>query len=547
MKKLKNSGKTKKHYSVILLWLLSFWWISCTQFPVSSPSTGSKPTPTQPNIPSSKPVENTNNSSQQIVIPNLSNKVVIQPDYSKQYVPNPNLISFNTGFLFTAPIETEPAVKTITQILRPKALRFPGGTLANYYHPDGKGYGFRQEDVKGGFPEITRAMALFDKNAIYHFTTVCKMANSQVVYVANLMTGTVDETLWALDYFKSQNIQVIGVELGNEFYLTQYRKYFPTVESYIQKAKEYASAIRKKYPQMKLGVVAADPTEANPQGSYQKFQNLWNATLGKEIFYDFYIPHLYSNVSTCEKKGGDDLKAVFGCTDLTLAPEYYHYHQIVLEHYKSFYGNKKMWVTEWNVDAASTVANTIRHAEFVGESLMGLIDLCAKNNELEYAFFHNYGSGGYAAPLFTYTQQQKVNYLKREGNIAYNSTYFPFLYFRELLNLEALRMDEKISYPQNITVKNVVFKTFVSKDKSSIFLYFINKSAEKIAFEVKGAKEIKKIEGIQGKYPWSLAGLNGFYKTLPNMVDMIQYIPNKKDAKDFSVPGYSVGYLEIAL
>ncbi|MCZ2394146.1 MAG: hypothetical protein LC105_09835 [Chitinophagales bacterium] len=530
---------------MIRIGLLSLLLISCYQIPVSTSTTSTPPTP--PKTSTQKPTVGIDNSSQQVILPSLSNKVVIQPDFSKQYIPNANLISFNTGFLFTAPIETEPAVKTITQTLRPVALRFPGGTLANYYHPDGKGYGFRQEDVKGGFPEITRAMALFDKNAIYHFTTVCKMTNSQVVYVANLMTGTIEETLWALDYFKSQNIQVIGVELGNEFYLTQYRTYFPTVETYIQKAKEFATAIRKKHPQLKLGIVAADPTEANPKGSYQKFQNLWNYTLGKENFYDFYIPHLYSNVSTCEKKGGDDLKSVFSCTDLTLAPEFYHYHQIVLEHYKQFYGHKKMWITEWNVDAASTVANTIRHAEFVGESLMGLIDVCTQNKEIEYAFFHNFGSGGYAAPLFTYTQQQKVNYLKREGNIAYNSTYFPFLYFREILNRGALRIEEKISYPQNQSVKNVIFKTFVTQDKSSLFLYFINKSADKISFEVKGAKEIIKIEGIQGKYPWSVAGLNGFYKTLPNMVDIIQFIAKKKDAKDFSIPGYSVGYIELSL
>lgn len=449
--------------------------------------------------------------------------------------------------MFTAPIEQEPAVKTITQTLKPSALRFPGGTIGNYYHPDGIGYGLRQEDVKGGFTEITKAMPLFDKNAIYHFADVCKMSNSSVVYVANLMTGTIEETIWAIEYFKSQKIPVAGIELGNEFYLQQYRDRFPTVESYISIAKKFAEALRKKYPAIPLGVVAANPTEPNPSNSYGKFQNLWNATLGKETFYDFYIPHLYSNVEACEKKGGNDLKAVFDCTNLTLAPEFYNYHQVVLDHYKKFFGNKKMWITEWNVDAAGTTANTIRHAEFVAEFLMGLVDVHAKNPQVEYAYFHNYGSGGYAAPVFTYTNEKNVNYLKREGKIAYNTTYFPFLYYRQLLDLNAKRISENIAYPKGLTVQDVVFKTFISNDSQTLYLFFINKTSQEISFEIDGAKSIISKEGLMGKYPWSLAGLNGFYKTLPNMVDMVQYIPNDKNSQNYTIPGNSIGYLAISL
>lgn len=449
--------------------------------------------------------------------------------------------------MFTAPIEKEPAVKTITQTIQPNALRFPGGTIANYYHPDGLGYGFRQEDVKGGFPEITRAMPLFDKNAIYHFADLCRMSGTSVVYVANMMTGTVEETIWAIEYFRSQNIPVAGIELGNEFYLQQYRDRFPTVETYIKIAKEFAAVLRKKFPQIPLGVVAANPTEPNPSNSHGKFQNLWNATLGKESFYDFYIPHLYSNAEVCQQKGGNDLKAIFDCTNLTLAPVHYNYMQVVLDHYKQFFGNKKIWITEWNSEAASYISNSVRQAEFVGEFLMDLIDVAVKNPQVEYAFFHNYGSGGYVSPIFTYTNEKNIKYLRREGNIAYNATYFPFLYLRQLVEQKAIRINEKVAYPSGLTNQNVVFKTFVSSDSKNLFVFFINKTSQKIAFEVEGAQRIMKAEGIQGNFPWSVAGLNGLHKSLPDQVDLIQYIPQNKNAEDYTVPANSIGYLVISL
>jgi hypothetical protein len=530
-----------KPLSLILILLFSWLIIGCTyllpggQKP-TAPTRGNETTSSSTNSGQTKPIENS-----------TSSLVEITPDYSKEFTINQNLISFNTGYLFTTPLEKEPAVRTITQNIQPSALRFPGGTLANYYHPDGKGYGFKQEEVKGGFSDITNSMPLFDNNAIYHFADLCKMSNSNVVFVVNMWTGTVEEALWCLDYFHQQNIKVVGVELGNEFYLTQYSSKYSNPQVYIQQAKEFAAVIRKKYPSIPLGIVAGDPTEPNPKGTYQIFMNRWNNELGKESFYDFYIPHLYSKVVVCEQKGGSDLKAVFDCAHLTLAPEFYNYLPVVLDHYKKFYGNKKMWITEWNTDGGYTTANTMLHAEFVSEFLLDLVDLSNKNPEVEYAFFHNYGSTGYASPIFSYSNLNSIAYLKKEGNIAYNSTYFSFLYLREIIDQKAKRVNEKIAYPKGISNQNVIFKTFLSTNKNSIYLYFINKTEQFIQFEIKGAKGITKIEGIQGKYPWSIAGLNRIYKMAPQQVDLIQFIPNNKNANDYTIPANSIGYLEIKL
>ena len=149
--------------------------------------------------------------------------------------------------------------------------------------------------------------------------------------------------------------------------------------------------------------------------------------------------------------------------------------------------------------------------------------------------------------IFNYSNKRSVNYLKKEGNIAYNSTYFSFLYLREITNQNGNRINEKISYPKGLTNQNVIFKTFYNSTKKSVFLYFINKTSENIPFELDGSKGIIQAKGIHGKYPWSVAGWNGIYKSVPEQVDLIQYIPSNKSANDYSVPANSIGYLEIKL
>jgi hypothetical protein len=475
--------------------------------------------------------------------------VTLTPELSNRSNLNPNYISFNTGFMFINPIEQEPEVKVIMQQIAPKVLRFPGGTIGNYYHPTGLGYGLRPEETGPKLSEIVKAQPQFKQNAIYHFADVCKMAGSKVMFVANMLTGTVDEMLFCLKFFKERNIEIAGVELGNEFYFREYRETFPDVETYIQKARVFAVALKKFDSKIPVAVVAADPTEPNPKNEHARFMNRWNQILGKESFYHAYVPHLYPKVKGCEEQGGENLKAVFDCINVTLATDHFRYHEIVTEHYKQFYGNKKMWVTEWNVDAANTTANTLRHAAFVSEFLMGLIDANINNSNLiEHAFFHNLGSNGYAAPIFSLTHQKQVRYLKRVGNIAYNTTYYPFLYLSNLIKSGAQRLESKIQYPAGTDNLSFVARTFISRDAKKIYVYFANKGPQTVALDLRVQNATaSSIQAITGAFPWSVAGLNGFYLKQPGDVDLIKELKQNLPSGTAKVPAYAVGVLEYRL
>src|SRR5690606_1664933 len=133
-------------------------------------------------------------------------------------------------------------------------------------------------------------------------------------------------------------------------------------------------------------------------------------------------------------------------------------------------------------------------------------------------------------------------YLKKSGKIVYNSTYFSFLYYKQLALANAKRIREKISYPAHLSNKEVICKTFISEDKSLLYIYFINKSSQNITYELDRAKEVIKIEGIYGNYLWSVAGLNGIHSSHPTQVDLIQQIPSIKNSQDYTIPGNSIGY-----
>ncbi|MCO5249643.1 MAG: hypothetical protein M9887_11930 [Chitinophagales bacterium] len=549
--KLRN-GAPHKVWQPNLLFLIGiFMIIGCGTFNQSQSSSNDTSKSTAPTAPIGSPANPTGEkqsatkdvkTSSPLQVLDVSQVLELYPNITTTHKINDKFISFNTGFLFTAPIEDEPEIKTITQTLKPNALRFPGGTIANFYHPDGVGYGLRESETKGRLAEIVKAMPLFKDNAIYHFAKICKMSNSDVVFAANILTGTIDEAVWVLDYFKKQNIKVIGIELGNELYFKQYSDVFPDVQAYIKKAKEFAKVLKQKYPEIPLGAVAGDPTGPNPKGNNEKVMNIWNAAVGKETFYDFYIPHLYSKTQVCQNMGGNDLQKIFDCVNIALAPEHYNYTQIVLDHYKAFYGNKKMWITEWNSEAASYVSNSVRQAGFVGEFLMNLVDASIKNPEVEYAFFHNYGSGGYVSPIFSYTNDTKIKFYKKVGHIAYNTAYFPFLYLRQLISQGAERADETITYPSGMDNQQVVTKTFVSNDKSKLFVFFVNKTTQNIQLNIKGINSLQQtdVQGIMGDFPWSMAGWNGLNHDLPQNVNLIKQIPTTQ--KD--IPANSVGYFE---
>lgn len=530
--------------------ILSICFTACTNtlpITVKPGTTVSKPPKTQP----VKPPEKTNPVSPNTVeIPPKSegNQLLLQINSQQSFAINLDVLGFNTGFMFTTPMDEQPEVKNITKTLAPKVLRFSGGTISSYYHPDGLGYGFKEAETYGKMDDLIKTQALFKQNAMVHFADLCKISNSKVIYVANLLTGTTDEMVKVLEYFKSREIAVVGVELGNEYFFKAYAEKFPTVQTYIEKCMPYVKILRSKYPQLKIGAIAAMVVDNKANGEFAKFMRTWDQVLGKETFYDAYTVHLYPKGEICENNAGEDIQKIFSCTDLTLGVYMHNYHKITNDYYKQFYGNKKYWITEWNIDKPDKLSNTFAHAAFAAEYLMGMIDHnISEGNPIEYATFHNFGSAGYAYPLFSYATQS-VPPINNDKTIAQNATYFPFLLMSQILQTGAERIKEKALYPQGISNQFLNVQCYISKDKKKLFVFFENKSGKSMPLNLSETQwKAVNYQALEANHQWSVAGMNGFYKKQPQMVDRMKFVQKALTGSSTTIPTYGVGYIEFQL
>jgi hypothetical protein len=163
---------------------------------------------------------------------------------------SPLLHGFNTENLYFH-YQGEQEAKKLIKELGPTVLRFPGGTPANIYHINGPGYGYSKSEADliekntGPSKNALKCVRLDSEhnkaknqgsNYALEFVSLVKEIDAQVLLVANLL-GSDEDVLDMVAFFQNEAITIAGIELGNEYYLSEYRGIFPSVEDYISKAK----------------------------------------------------------------------------------------------------------------------------------------------------------------------------------------------------------------------------------------------------------------------------------------------------------------------
>ncbi|MCO5249631.1 MAG: hypothetical protein M9887_11870 [Chitinophagales bacterium] len=263
------------------------------------------------------------------------------------------LRGFNTNaFLYNFPgQEFTDAYRDTLNRLQPDILRFPGGTIANKYHFKKSGYG--QESA---FDKKT------SQNYIVEFVRLVKSMEKppKVLFVINMFEhfhkptmsdwDLVVENLSALLYLKKQGVDIVGVELGNEFYIypvirgwdiklpKEMRQKLDTqtgdnwwpinYKKYNRLAKLYQTAIKKIDPNILTGI---------PMGSsMNKNHKKWNAFALKMNFSDAYIQHWYGQLGDAktEQEALTNFNKFFDRVEKNIVD------------LKST--GKQIWITEWN-------------------------------------------------------------------------------------------------------------------------------------------------------------------------------------------------------
>ena len=263
------------------------------------------------------------------------------------------LRGFNTNaFLYNFPGQkfTEEYLDTLNK-LSPQILRFPGGTIANKYHFSKSGYG-----QNSNFDKMT------DQNYIVEFCRLVKSMDRppQVLFVVNMFEhfykptrsdwDLLVENLAAILYLKKQGIKIVGVELGNEFYLYPVIRgwnikisketivrlkqdsddsWWPvTFKKYNRLAKLYQAAIQKIDPNISIGIPMGSSTNKN--------HRKWNAFAAQMTFTDAYVQHWYGQLGNAKTE-----QAALKQFDIFTKRVQKNITQLQQTH-------KQIWITEWN-------------------------------------------------------------------------------------------------------------------------------------------------------------------------------------------------------
>jgi hypothetical protein len=356
--------------------------------------------------------------------------VEVDVDISKSSLIPRLLYGFNTNNSTGDYGYDDPVFQASVADLHPGVLRFPGGTVANYYHwQTGKFDAGDADDGTGpkapGAP--SGALKKLDQKRggvvpFADFMALCIRNHVSPILVVNVYTGTPEESAAWVREVKSKGYPVSGWEIGNELYLPAYKDRFPTVASYIAVAKQHVAAMKAVDPTIKVGIVASTAGFHNQgEGAGGASDVAWDRALGKETFYDGVVVHLYTYMKMGRHDiGMDDMHGyLFGCNDIAL--------KYAISYYRSYYGSRRLWVTEWNfANPKNGFSNTQLLAVYAGDFLLGLLQA---QSDIRIASYHVFAGPGKGFALISPADQDDGG---ATGDVK-RATYFAFKVFGDAI------------------------------------------------------------------------------------------------------------------
>ena len=447
--------------------------------------------------------------------------VLLTTNVISQNQVNPNLFGFRTSLAFIFFDTQDSVFLNDVQSLSPNVLSFPGG-FGNFYHLEGAGYGLNLDEIQKyqKHEKRNKIVAFLNKlivknkhneNYIYDFIAMTKATGSSVIYDANIISSTPKEVLQVIKLLLDNNIKLLGVELGGELSDRSYA-HFMNIEKYISLSKLYAELIRKTYKDLPIAVVSAP----NNRGS-SRLED-WNSKLAKESFYEAIIIHPYAKVVTGRDVAGEMLTVV---SEGVGEEETYQIYKrraikyiisdfkVEINKYNTTYPNKKIWLTEWNLQMSSVTGNTLLQALFVSHQLIELASLGGSNIEL--ATFHNLAGRTFSGSMI----------MRRDDQTKKNATFNSMKIVKELFN-ESLFLAHKSEIQ-----KDCFEYCFVSEEETRKLYYWVNWSGEPV-------NALMKLTGKRHEY----FGVNLFDKNSGSKefeYDITNFVDSELNLKPYSI------------
>ncbi len=465
--------------------------------------------------------------------------IYITPNFDDAAVAvNPKIFGVNIGFALGRELDKDSGFVQLLRAMHPTSLRFPGGTVANYYHPNLPVYGYIKKEIPFGLGVLYNLQSKRSENILYNYIRLSKLVGSGAVFCANLLTGTLEETMFVLDALKKQHIPILGVELGNEFNLLPYReKEFKSGKIYADKVKATAAAIRHKYPEIKIAIVGADIVPDNDKNQRSQFMRSWNQQLSEENFYDAYVWHFYANCNSCDNNKNFDQVYVKNLQEL--APFKTKKLDAISDGFQKIYGNQhKLWLTEWNISNTTFLENTFTQAAYVYESFLKMIDInIQQNNYIEISHLQ-----AMDALINPYKGKMKALYAIDGENATMQ--YFAFKYLAETLTDDVYAAAQQISCSDKAVCDQFLSKTFIRKKDNTVFIHFINRSGNKVRLHLANNTLLNgTITSIEADVPYATIGKTVYEKDYPQKVKPARLQQKNITQNNIEIAPYSLGYI----
>lgn len=303
---------------------------------------------------------------------------------------NSRLLGMNSHFVSTASLSYQrKEIVDLIDSLKIPVLRFPGGTVANWYDYETDGF---QIPPKGApFVEFAIPTKKFDFKGYLKLMNRHQLTSIQVF---NVIQDSPERSAARLKFLKETGLNIPWIELGNENHdKGQQGGPIRSVAGYIETTKAVTAALKSVDPKVK---VAVNINLADDQD--------WGIPISKESYYDAVVMHPYIFLGTDPKLtwNGSLIRAMFSA---------YALENKLLGRYREIFGSRPLLLSEWGIIApmdtlfsqaatlgtADQFISILDHAEdglvemasihiFFGR-YMGLYDVDAKDR----AFKNSYG------------------------------------------------------------------------------------------------------------------------------------------------------------
>ncbi len=260
----------------------------------------------------------------------------------------------------TKPSWDDPAFSEAITKLAPKMLRFPGGTLSQYFDwKTGLVITQKERDEKNlrDYREYTlENRPNMELNSLLSLKSAVDRLNFTPIFCLNVISRSLENQLEMLREARSLGLPIDYIELGNEVYESKgdFERKYPTAKDYTDTMKIWVTTLRREFPSAKFGVIGVVDKKDDRSRT-------WNDVMVAELTntVDAITLHLYQGTGV-----GNSYE--LGEIPVALSNPFRKMISLT-KRISELPSNWNVWITEYNLfDLNGPVAETWSHGLYTG-------------------------------------------------------------------------------------------------------------------------------------------------------------------------------------